>query len=148
MELKNLKGRELLEKFQRSIRWCEINVCRYKNTIYSAIFREVNKGKYVFINVDHSNSGRTEYWRFDEKPTGSFYLQLFKASSDWEEIDYRCDSARNDYDSRSNSHWGFKSKAGKTVTISSSSTNRSGNSTSYTFEGDLEDIPDYSCLQQ
>jgi hypothetical protein len=148
VELENLKGRTLFERFQRSIRWDEVSVSSYRNMIYSAIFREVNNGKYVFVSVGHSNSGRTEYWSFNEKLTGSFYLSLFNASSDWNEINYKCHSARNDHDSRTSSYWVFQNKAGKTITITSRSTNRSGNSDTYTFEGDQEDIPEYSCLYQ
>ena len=143
---KNLEGRNLFEKFRVSQQWISIEISCYENTIYGAIFKNIISEKFVFIDVSRSNSGKTEYWTFDEFPTGGFILKLFKASKDWEEVESTHESARNDYDSRSQSQWFFKDKKGNSASISSRSINRNGNKSTWTYDGDIRHIPDFSVL--
>jgi len=143
---KGNKGRDLFERFKISSRWETVEILGYGHDIYSTIFRDINNGKFVFVGVDKSNSGKTEYWSFNEKPSGSFLLKLFKSSPEWEELDTSHQSARNDHDFRTSSNWIFQNNNGKKVCISNNSANRSGNSTSWYFDGNLVDIPSYDCL--
>lgn len=145
-DYKSKKGRDLFERFKKSSRWEVVEILGYGYDIYSAIFRDVNNGKFVFLDVDKSNSGKTEYWSFSEEPKGLFLVKIFKSSPEWEELEVSSQSARNDHDFRKSSNWIFQNNSGKKVCISSDSKNRSGNSTSWYFNGNLEDIPAYDCL--
>ena len=62
---KGNKGRDLFERFKISSRWETVEILGYGHDIYSTIFRDINNGKFVFVGVDKSNSGKTEYWSFN-----------------------------------------------------------------------------------
>jgi hypothetical protein len=114
--------------------------------IFDAVFRNINTEQFVFIRINRSNSRKTEHWYFSEKPSGSVLLEVFKSSSDWKEVSHSCDSAKNDHDLRTSQRWQFKNNAGKSFVISSSSSNRNSNSHNWSYEGDIQDVPDFNCL--
>ena len=143
---KDEEGRDLFERFKKSSRWETIEITGNNYDVYTAIFRDINNGKFVFIDVNKSNSGKTEYWSFSEKPRGLFLLKLFKSSSEWEELDMSLQLGKNDHDFSNSSSWIFQNLDGTKVCISNKSANRNGKFTSWYYDGNLADIPSYDCL--
>jgi protease II len=148
LELENLKGQELAYKFINSSRWETVELTKFKDKFFSAIFKKISSNKFVFVSIERSNTGRTEYWIFDEEPSGFFLLKLFKNSHEWEEINFEEHSSNNDHDFRSSSIWLFRHLNGKEIKISKKSSNRSGNSSKWFFSGNKSDIPDFNSFYE
>jgi hypothetical protein len=149
----NKKASLLFIKLNESCNWEVV----FK-TASASVFREVNHGKFVFIESfrrgsnKYSNTGRC----LSEKPSGELLVKLFQASKDWEQFEngyredddyYQLIKKSDPYSYRNpKRYFSFKNKEGKIVSIVCSSANRTNCREFWQYYGDEEDIPDFNCL--